>query len=276
MNILAVVINYNNASLTRSAVGCLCSQTLRPDILIVDNSSDVLQVMDAGELTAVRVVRTRNRGFGAAVNVGLRIALEKNYDFVWLVNNDTEMPADTLERCLERFQRAGTFSMVSPLLTHSDGEGEHVGSRLHGLMLRSTHVTREEELCESLSWLTAASLFIPAQVIKEVGLFDDSMFFMYWEDADYCARARKAGVKMCIADRCKVLHFGGVTSTLNQEKLFRWHLESFHNFGLKHRIPKLQLYLCILFRWLKWSLAIRKPIRFSLFYRNVDNGAADC
>ena len=57
-----------------------------------------------------------------------------------------------------------------------------------------------------LHYLTAASILLRRRALEEVGLLDESTFFMYWEDTDFSFRLRKAGWRLAVADQSIVLH----------------------------------------------------------------------
>ena len=82
-------------------------------------------------------------------------------------------------------------------------------------------------------FLTGCSLFMPASVIRRVGLLDER-FFAYFEDVDYCIRAEAQRVPLRVTLESKVLHHASGTSGLRSEFSYRTNTESAVVFTAKH------------------------------------------
>ena len=59
-----------------------------------------------------------------------------------------------------------------------------------------------------IPFLTGASLLVSREALEDIGLLDEG-FFMYWEDADFCFRLRRAGWKMAVEGLAQGVHFCG-------------------------------------------------------------------
>ena len=97
--VLAVVVTYNAMRWADRCLGSLLRSSLKPAVLVVDNgSSDGTREHVRSAFPEVRLeCRPENPGFGAANNIGLRMALEEGFDFVYLMNQDAWVEEDTLE-----------------------------------------------------------------------------------------------------------------------------------------------------------------------------------
>ncbi len=62
-----------------------------------------------------------------------------------------------------------------------------------------------------MDWLEGSSFFIRRQCFEQIGGFDP-IYFMYWEDAEYCRRARYFGWRVCIVPGSLCRHFAGGSS----------------------------------------------------------------
>ena len=100
--ILVIVVTWNSARWLDWCLGSLRSSTVRVDALVVDNAStDGSADYIAQHFPEVELVRSEGTlGFGAANNIGLKLALERGYDYVYLLNSDAWLLPDTLEKML--------------------------------------------------------------------------------------------------------------------------------------------------------------------------------
>ena len=125
--ILVIVVTWNSARWLDRCLGSLRSSTVRVDALVVDNAStDGSADYIAQHFPEVELVRSEeNMGFGAANNIGLKLALERGYDYVYLLNSDAWLLPDTLENML-----AGAEGALS-----EGGRGDGAkGSRPFGIL----------------------------------------------------------------------------------------------------------------------------------------------
>ena len=213
--VVCVVLNWNG---WRDTIPCLESLYAQDyaglQVVVVENaSSDDSVERIRGAFPEVELVQTGvNRGFAAGCNVGIRVALERAAEFVWLLNNDTVAPPDTLTKLLaaglgERTGMVGTVLRYA----HNPAEVQAWGG---GSIARwsgyGTHFHAPEEMGAD-SFLTFASVLLRRELLEEVGLLDEG-FFMYFEDSDLCFRARKAGWGLAVAGDTAVLHKEGGSS----------------------------------------------------------------
>ena len=224
--VYCVLINWNGWADTLACVASLKQQNYRSlHVLVVDNdSSDDSLAHLANCCSAEELLRaTRNDGFAAGCNLGIRVALKAGADFVWLLNNDTTAPVDTLSLLLKttsttvdaaerKVRKAGHShpGLVGTVL-HFMHEPARVQAWGGGTVKRwlgyTTHFVKPTSL-PSDGFLTFASVLIRREVFEEIGLLDER-FFMYFEDADFCFRAQSAGWAVAVAPETAVLHKEG-------------------------------------------------------------------
>lgn len=214
--VVAVVLNWNG---TDDTVACVRSlrRIADPDleIVVVDNGSLVspeAALRDCG--LDVPVVPTGvNLGYAGGNNVGIRRAQDRGAEFVWILNNDTEVDEGALAPLLEAARRhphGGAFG--SRVLRGDDpskiwvawgtvtwrqslialvGENESDGPRFD--------VEREVE------WIPGCSLLLRMAALDEVGNLDEE-FFAYHEDVDWAARARARGWTCVYVPASRIVH----------------------------------------------------------------------
>ncbi|MGI8959617.1 MAG: glycosyltransferase family 2 protein [Bryobacteraceae bacterium] len=217
--VYTIVLNWNRPALT---IDCLHSLELldypNHRVLVVDNgSSDDSVARISGEFPHLEMLRTgTNLGFGAGNNCGIKRAFERGAEYVWLLNNDTQVFAETLTRPVAKAQENATYGAVGSVLLYSrDPERVQAwgGGNINLFTGRARHFRTRSPLGPR-AFLTAASLLVRADAIKAVNLFDEG-FFLYWEDADLCYRIRKAGYRLTVAADAKLLHLESATLRMN-------------------------------------------------------------
>jgi GT2 family glycosyltransferase len=145
-----------------------------------------------------------NNGFSAGNNVGIRYAMKKNADYIWLLNNDTLVAADTLNESVnlmlsdDRIGIAGSviFTTDVPFRIQTYGGGK---------IIRFLGMDRFVHSPGPIDYVCGTSLFTKREVIEQTGLLDESFFF-YWEDTDFSRRAVKKGWKLAVAPQAVVFH----------------------------------------------------------------------
>jgi GT2 family glycosyltransferase len=199
-----VVLNWNGRDDT---LACLASvsrivhQNL--GVIVVDNgSSDGSVAAIRDRHPRVEVIETgRNLGFAGGNNAGIRRALELGADFVLLLNNDTEVDAglvDAFVAAAHRHPEAGAFG--ARIYFHADPRRIwHAGTRWNngtagfeqigeGELDDGQRFAREGET----AYACGCAMFIPTPRLRQIGLLDER-YFLYFEETDWCYRARAAG-----------------------------------------------------------------------------------
>jgi N-acetylglucosaminyl-diphospho-decaprenol L-rhamnosyltransferase len=251
--IAIVVINYRTAKLTLDCLASLEQEVnARPGthVVLVDSASgDGSAVLLESErssrkwqnwLSPVRL--TENRGFSAGNNAGIAFAESLgHFDGFLLLNSDTIVRPGSLGLLGAVFERDPTVGLVGPRLEWPDGKAQiscfrkispttelltaaKTGpiSRLFSgqevaipdISAGGSTMTRDSAGPDRrVEWISFACVLIRKDVISAIGPMDEG-FFMYFEDVDYCLRARRAGWQIAYEPAARVVHLrGGRTST---------------------------------------------------------------
>jgi GT2 family glycosyltransferase len=218
-----VVLNWNGAADTLTCLNSLAALTY-PDfnVVVVDNGSTDDSLARLGPYIApypLTLLETgRNLGYAGGNNVGTRHALEHGADFVLVLNNDTTVAPDLLERLVESAQRNPDAGVFSARIMYFD-EPERVwfdGARWNPSNLRLEWPGQGEDESSlgtadhDTDYACGAALFFRADVARQIGLLDES-FFLVWEEVDWSFRARKAGSRNIVVPAAKVWHKIGVS-----------------------------------------------------------------
>ena len=215
--VAVVIVTYDSE---RDIAGCLESLRACPrdgihvDVLVVDNASrdgTVAHVRrDFPEVTLLE--RARNEGFATGNNVGIRAALERGAEFVYLLNPDTVVAPAFLREAIAVARARPRVGAVQSLLLleHDRGRVNTWGNAVQFLGFGhcggygAPASEAPSEPVEIACATGAGSLFRVA-ALEQSGLFDDELF-LYQEDLDLSWRLRLAGWRLELAPRSVVFH----------------------------------------------------------------------
>jgi GT2 family glycosyltransferase len=214
-------VNWNG---WRDTLDCLASLREQDygnlQIIVVDNGStddSVERIRSA--FPEARLIETgKNIGFPSGCNVGLRVALGGSAEFVWLLNNDTVCPPDTLRKLVGRAMASPEAGLVGTVLFYAHDPASVQawgGGRVKPWIAYTTHFDAPTEFGRNC-YTTFASVLARRKMLEEVGLLYEG-FFMYCDDSDLCLRMQKTKWKIVMAEDTAVLHKEGASTTTSQK-----------------------------------------------------------
>ena len=235
--ILIVIVNYRTATMV---VDCLRSLAPERDALpglkvtVVDSASgdDSVPVLeraiDANRWGAwVELIpAAENGGFAAGNNVGIAPALASGDapDFIMLLNPDTIVRPGAIKILAQYLVDHPQVGIVASRLEHLDGEPQRSAFRFYSwiselenglrlgvvskLLSRWNTAPPISDQTKATDWACGASLLVRREVFESIGLLDDG-FFMYFEEADFCLRANRAGWPCVYEPNARIVHLVG-------------------------------------------------------------------
>jgi GT2 family glycosyltransferase len=233
LRLAAIVLNYRTPALVLDCLTSLVPELdpARDAAVVVDNASGdesaeaIRRRAAESSWKSVRVVESpRNGGFAAGNNVGIRSVAARAY---LLLNSDTLVRRGAVAPLLQTLEADPTVGIVSPRLEWPDGTPQISCFRPHNPTAELIYAAGTGPIRKLLErwdvplpvsdspfepgWTSFAAVLIRAAVLDEVGLLDEG-FFMYYEDEDYCRRARQAGWRIRHEPGARVVHLRGGTS----------------------------------------------------------------
>ena len=214
-----IIVLYRSRAELPALWDCLQAQTFQDwHLIALDNSPED----GGGEFLAgrgdprVEVVRNAgNLGFSRAVNQGLRRALADGIPRSLLLNPDTECGPDFLAGLMAAWDSTGAQVIAPRVMYHDDPDRSwYAGGHFEdGWIFANRHDVYQPGGPGSriVDFASGCCLGITAQVLRQVGLLDES-FFVYWEDADYCLRLKAAGVPIQYVEQPVLLHHSGAST----------------------------------------------------------------
>ena len=195
--VLVIIVTFNGMQWIDRCLGSVRCSSIPLDAVVIDNGSTdgSCEHMEA-EYPEVRLIRSReNLGFGAANNIGLRMAVEQNYDYVYLLNQDAWIEENTVASILAAWDTE--YAIISPLQKAADG-------CLDANFSRKCRRYLGEGLCE-VPFVMAAHWMMSVDAVKRVGGFSP-VFRQYGEDDNYIDRVHYFGLKAGVLCSCSAVH----------------------------------------------------------------------
>lgn len=241
MRFSVIVVNYHSWPLTLACVASLRA-TGREDaeVLVVDNDSEAVPDLPPG----VRLLRSgENLGLTKAWN---RAIPQTTGDLVVLLNPDAVVEEDFFERAEAFFEAEPRAGVAGPRILDAEGELQLSArkeiSLLSGLLGRTSLLTRlfpKSPLVKAqfpalgdlgepteVDWVSGACMVVRRETLGDISPLDER-FFLYFEDADLCRRAREAGWRVFYLPGIEVLHQTGGSSRSKPRAIWLLHKSAF-------------------------------------------------
>lgn len=177
------------------------SEELTSELCIVESDSPVVFIQS-----------NVNRGFSHGNNVGIKYACIKNdYDFVWLLNNDTVCEKRSLRLLVEGAMRNGYgVAGTSLFYYNAPHEVQCYGGRTNKFFGTTSHIKKFPSVRDNVNYVVGASFLIKKEVVSVVGMLPEE-YFLYYEETDYCFKAKLNGFKIGVIEEAVVYHKEGGT-----------------------------------------------------------------
>ena len=243
-----VIINFRTPKFITDCLSTLLPELKGIDarVVVVDNHSEDDSPMLINEWLAEHDKDSKvlfiqsdiNAGFSAGNNLGIK-ALDAKYYL--LLNSDTIVRPGAIQSILDTVVLYPKAGLVSPRLEWPDGTGQESCFRYHNpfsefmaaaqtgfidrLLNRYIVPIRVQTRIATPEWTSFACVLIRHEVFQQIGLLDEG-YFMYFEDTEFCHRARMADWEIIHNPEASIIHLHGGSSPLEQNR------------SLKKRLPR--------------------------------------
>lgn len=213
--IVIVLLNWNGK---QDTIKCLHSlsevNSIRFQPIVVDNGST------DGSVEAIRAAYPelpifemhQNLGFAGGNNFGIQWALRKHAEWILLLNNDTTVASDVLTEFLKAAEEQPKAKILGAKILRMNEPNtiDHLGGFWKPEMAEFTSNASGEidtpyHDMQPVDYVCGAALFMHRSVPETIGLLEPR-FFLFWEETDYCFRARRAGFEVWTAPKARVWH----------------------------------------------------------------------
>lgn len=212
-----VVVSWNQQQLTLDCLTSLYEQEYpKFDVILVDNGSRDGSVQAIRETFPQVMIKENgeNLGIAAANNVGIRHALDKGTDYVFLLNNDTVVDPHMLTHLVAVAETEPDIGATGPTMLYFDEPeiiwcaGNHIewstGSTFR-LFADEPLTAVENSPPIDVDFVTSCAVCIRAEAIQDVGLMDEQ-YFIYYDETDWFARAQASGWRSVYVPEAKMWH----------------------------------------------------------------------
>ncbi|NLZ20049.1 MAG: glycosyltransferase family 2 protein [Bacteroidales bacterium] len=205
-DVLVVIVTYNALKWVGKCLRSVERSTYPADVVLIDNgSTDGTLPLVRTDFPQVRIIETgENLGFGAANNIGLRMALDEGYRFAYLLNQDAWLEKDTLERLIAAHKEE--LGVLSPMQLDARGRrdkrfdrkcGKYIDAALGGY--------HKETLVVEVPFVMAAHWLLSRKAIETVGGFSPA-FRQYGEDDNWLHRLHFHKLLCGVVPAAKAVH----------------------------------------------------------------------
>lgn len=190
--VLILIVTYNGIEWIQTCLNSVC--TLGYDIMVVDNASTdgTIEIIKERYPNVILNVEQENRGFGQANNIGLRYALQHQYEYVVLLNQDAWLLPDTIDKMIDAYVKNPEFWILSPVQMNS---ALKTIEPQFSKYLKKNEVDVRIKKVQQVDFVNAAIWLLPMPTLKTIGGFDP-IFPHYGEDNDYVRRIHYFGGKI--------------------------------------------------------------------------------
>lgn len=213
------ILNYGDPTDTLACLRALeFSTDLDMDIVVVDNGPDDAahaRLRDAVGRRGTTIATGDNLGYAAGNNRGIELLLERDCDFVWILNPDAVPAPSTLEILLAHMREVPDCGIVGPRVVYpgtprriwSDGgvvDLKRSGATYHRSAGKIAPLGARPGPTE-VDYVPGASLVVRRGLIEDIGLLPEE-YFLYFEETDWCRRAAAAGWRVMVQRNAVMEH----------------------------------------------------------------------
>jgi N-acetylglucosaminyl-diphospho-decaprenol L-rhamnosyltransferase len=240
IDVAVVIVSYQSAKLT---VDCLKSieaeratADMRIRVIVVDNASGdasvITKEVEANQWSTwvTSVQAPRNGGFAYANNLGLRRACDYGIpDYFHMLNPDTLVRKGAIGALARFLETNPAVGIAGSGFENLDGSKWPIAFRFpsimsevesglqFGIMSRILQpwvvAMQMSSVAQPVDWVSGASMMVRRTVLDAIGGFDEN-YFLYFEETDFCWRARKAGFSTWYVPESLVMHIAGQSTSV--------------------------------------------------------------
>ncbi len=239
MSLAVILLNWHHEAQTLAGAAAVLSwKAIEPRLFVVDNESTsagrraLAADLPAGSL----ICSAANLGYGGGNNLGIKQALAAGADYVLLLNADAAISPDAVTRLVRRLEADPAISILGPMIREMDGGRPRLlaGGRSIARHLSTRISMRPEDVrtlpgypLPQVDYVPGMVFLARASLFEEIGLLDEEFFFS-GEIADFCARTRERGHKVCVDLEVEAQHDPSQAATSLRETLHVY-------YGLRNR-----------------------------------------
>ena len=298
-SVIIIIPVYNNYNWTLKCLYSIKKNIKNIDykIIIADDCSTDKTKVITKYIKNIEVIRTsENGGFLKNCNNALKnlSLVGGGADYIWLLNNDTQVLPGALESMLDVFNKHDDAGAVGSKLIYPNGLLQEAGGIIYkdatgcnyGRM--RNRLDAEYNYLKEVDYCSGASLLLKKSIMDELGGFDERFAPAYYEETDLCFRIREKGYKVYYQPFSEVVHFESISLKNSHDELMKinrnkfitkWHdvllrqCDSFNdNFLARERSQNKKIMLVLDSQILKYDTNCGQRSTFHYIKMFVDKG----
>jgi len=219
VRICTVVVTYNRYDLLKECLDSLLNQTCKNDILLIDNASTDgtdKKIVEDDYLKNKQIIYKRlekNSGGAGGFHYGVKYALENDYDYVWLMDDDAEPELNALELLMNNLEdtKYSAYAPQTLIGTRDDNVLSTFGHRgvfdyrnCLPAFQKSIELKEYKKDLMEIEMASFVGIFIPISSVKKIGL-PEERFFIHHDDTEYSLRLVTLG-KILMVNKSIIYH----------------------------------------------------------------------
>lgn len=184
------------------------------EIIVVDNGSKdksaqiLKKYLKNYKKPAFFIQNKENLGYGEGNNIAIRQALKDKASYLLVLNNDTLVNPDFLNKMIEFAKRDKKIGILSPKIRVIEEKDKiwYAGGKINWWLSKGENITDSKTTKPmKTDFATGCAMLIKKEVFEKIGLLSPD-YFLYYEDTDFSLRAKKAGFKVYYLPKSQIFH----------------------------------------------------------------------
>ncbi len=273
MNRVAIVIlNYMSWKDTLEEAK-VCHEILNipyKDIIIIDNNSpneSYAELELSQKIKGFILIRSsRNDGYAAGNNIGLRYAYENGYNYAFIMNNDVLIDdRKMVDKLIDTFEKDSSLGVVNPDIYGVDGKLYNRDAKkpsfLDLTVLANSYRKKGRKVKDLGGYAyvyrpQGCCMMVDLEKMQEINYMDENTF-LYCEEIILAERLDKKNYKCacCLTTKAIHNHSKTVRSVMDKNKITKMNNNSFRYYLKEYRgFNSVNSNICLFFNWIKWTL----------------------
>ncbi len=265
-----ILLNWNSYEHTANCIQSLhACQGEGFDIIVVDNGSQdgSMQEIRDNFPEVILLSFEKNLGFAGGNNSGFEYALEHQYEYIMMLNNDVFVEPTFVFHLLNYMDYHPEVGAIQPKIFFNDDRSKiwNGGSKyasFFGWTYSNKYMQKEGELQKAVhevDWITGCALLVRSSVLKQTGLLNEH-FFIYYEDVDLSFRIKKAGYKLIFHPDSIIYHIAGMSNKSKKKGPEGYANPIVHYLNFRNHLWFLRTWT----KWYQWPTTILTYFAYSL------------